>query len=451
MIDNLSIYGLESYDIDTQKSYIITDSSTNNIIINTYLNKDHVLCPNCKSNLFTIIKTKISSIKCTSSYIENYTIKLHRYKYCCKNCLAKFYEDNPFQHNHSVSQDKIFKIVLALKDRTLTYEKVAEKYQVSPTYVMNLFDSYVNIQRHKLSEVICIDEIHAKKLAKHIYCFVILSPFEKKVIDVLDSRRKNFLFNYFYSMPKQERLNVKYVSMDMWKPYKDIAKILLPNAIICIDSFHVVKNLTERFNTIRKKIMKKYSKFGKTDNPSYWLLKKYFWVLYLDQSKITDDIFYMRKLDREMSRRDILYEILKLDPILKKAYDLMVEYKEFNKIAVGDENDEIHYKNMITDFFQLGEQSYTYFARLLKRWKKEIFNSFVRVNGKRINNGYIERMNEEIGILIMRGHGLTNFKRTRNRILYSLNKDEPILINPRKYGVNKKEGHKRGKYKKANK
>lgn len=45
-------------------------------------------------------------------------------------------------------------------------------------------------------------------------------------------------------------------------------------------------------------------------------------------------------------------------------------------------------------------------------------------NGIRINNSYIESKNRILEKLLYNGNGFNNFKRTRNRILYCLNKND---------------------------
>ena len=63
------------------------------------------------------------------------------------------------------------------------------------------------------------------------------------------------------------------------------------------------------------------------------------------------------------------------------------------------------------------------FYNLLINWREEIIYSFTTINGKRINNSYIESKNRILEKLIYNATGFTNFKRTRNGILYCLTKD----------------------------
>ena len=68
------------------------------------------------------------------------------------------------------------------------------------------------------------------------------------------------------------------------------------------------------------------------------------------------------------------------------------------------------------------------FYNMLINWFDEIVNSFSIVNGRRINNSYIESRNNSIERLMYNAYGFINFYRTRNRIMYCLNKDDTYKI-----------------------
>jgi transposase len=63
---------------------------------------------------------------------------------------------------------------------------------------------------------------------------------------------------------------------------------------------------------------------------------------------------------------------------------------------------------------------------MLERWFPEIINSFIVVNGIRMSNGPMESLNSRIRRIIDNGFGFSRFPRFRNKVMYSLNKDEPI-------------------------
>lgn len=56
----------------------------------------------------------------------------------------------------------------------------------------------------------------------------------------------------------QKPNNVEVVTMDMWSGYRNAVYETLPNAIVVIDKFHIVKMLTEQLDNMRRR----YSRLG---------------------------------------------------------------------------------------------------------------------------------------------------------------------------------------------
>ena len=86
-------------------------------------------------------------------------------------------------------------------------------------------------------------------------------------------------------------------------------------------------------------------------------------------------------------------------------------------------------------------------AKTLTNWKQEILNSFHWYDGRRLSNEPIEGKNNYIKKIISNANGLSNFKRARNKFIYSQNQYEKYLINENKESI-KRIGNYRGKYKK---
>ncbi|HIT43815.1 TPA: transposase, partial [Candidatus Avacholeplasma faecigallinarum] len=185
---------------------------------------------------------------------------------------------------------------------TNTFTAVAKKYQVSTTYVINLFDKKVELKRLNLPEVLSIDEVYGRKLTYKGYCFVLYAPQWKKIVDVLDSRKKLDLIDYFARISLEEKSKVKYVSMDLYETYRIVIKKCLPNAIICADPFHVVKQLVTCFESIRKRVMRRYEELKNQGHNYYWLYKKYKWMLLKDLSKIKDVHYVVSKSGMIMNK-----------------------------------------------------------------------------------------------------------------------------------------------------
>ena len=89
-------------------------------------------------------------------------------------------------------------------------------------------------------------------------------------------------------------------------------------------------------------------------------------------------------------------------------------------------------------------------AETLNNWKEEILNSFVWINNRRISNGPVEGKNNYIKKILSNANGMVNFKRARNRILYSQNKYETYSTKEHKDKI-KRTSTPRGTYKKNKK
>lgn len=116
--------------------------------------------------------------------------------------------------------------------------------------------------------------------------------------------------------------------------------------------------------------------------------------------------------------REILFEAF---PRLRVAYNLKELYIKFNQENTKEQAaacfDEV--RQMFADS---SISEYDEFVTLLTNWKQEIVNSFTIIYDRRINNSYIEAKNRQMERLMYNANGFSNFERTRNRILYCLNK-----------------------------
>ena len=114
---------------------------------------------------------------------------------------------------------------------------ISKELNISTTQVNKYLDSYVIIPKRPLPESIGIDELHSPELSyKHAsYICVLVDNTSRTIYDVLGSRSKNYLSNHFTAINKEEREKVKYVTIDMWEPYKAVAKEAFPNCIVAVD------------------------------------------------------------------------------------------------------------------------------------------------------------------------------------------------------------------------
>lgn len=165
-------------------------------------------------------------------------ILYHARRFQCTECRKTFYEPCSFiEQGSNASQLTILNVLHELKETSDTFASVARHKSMSPTKVQEIFDTYVDIPRNPLCEVMCIDKVYTKTSTVSKYlCY--------RLIDVIHDRKKYTLLNYFESIPKGEHKRICYFIMDMYDTYRTVVHIRFPQAKITVDSFHVLKNYT---------------------------------------------------------------------------------------------------------------------------------------------------------------------------------------------------------------
>jgi len=204
----------------------------------------------------------------------------------------------------------------------------------------------------------------------------------------------------------------------MYDTYRSIAKRYFKKALICVDSFHVVKHINDDLQSVRIRIMKRYQ----TSSIEYYLLKNFRFLLVDRQVKLDGKKKYNKKLQRYLNYGDILELMLSISDELRSAYELKEEYTVFNATFTLDEARD-NFDTLVDDFISARIPEYVEFITLLRNWKYEIINSFQRIEGQRINNGIAESINQDIAALLYNTKGIRNNIRRRKRIMYSINKD----------------------------
>lgn len=368
-------------------------------------------------------------------------------RYKCKDCGRTFMERNPFSYPGSqTSFATVRRIMIDLRNLHFTYYDIAIKNHVSPTIVQIYLDSHVNIPRQRLPESIGIDELYSSmaKSRNSAYLCVLVDNEARAPFEILPSRSKNYLSKYFGAIPREERNKVKYVTIDMWEPYKDIANIYLPNAIVAVDPFHVVKHLTDSFNRIRLDIQNQVLEYSDT----YYLLKKWNWLINKNNVFLNNEPKYNHRFRKKLNYRDIFYMILGISEELALGYRIKEEYLKFNKEATYENAEEWldHIIEMITSS---GIKQFEDFKNLLLNWKPEIVNSFLRpYEDRKLSNSLCENINSQIRAFLSISKGVVNFTRFRKRILYALN-DKIFYALTEHLKSDKQKGKPRGNYNKT--
>lgn len=425
--NNIKLLELNALKHKIQSIEIVTES--NQLIAIIRLNKIETPCPICTSSHYKLNCYKVKKIIPSISTQKPCIIHFKQRRYQCLVCGKTFSELNPFVAPKSnIGHLTRLSILEYLKDFNHTFTDTAKLFNVSIQSVIDIFDKSIDAKRRTLPEVICIDEVFTSKMNKYKYACVLLDFNKSKLIDIIATRHKNYLIEYFSRISKEEKDLVKVFSMDMWDSYRDVVKLCFPKALIAVDSFHIIRNLNEAIKAIRIKVQSKYyqnrSKLEHHDM-YYYMLKKFHYFFVKDYDSIYDGKIKMTKYQTYWHKSEILHYLLSIDDDLTKAYRLKEKYREFNLTADYDTCDN-ELNDLIDEFRNSDLDEFRSFGKTLVRWKDEIKNSLIRVNGRRISNGPIESANNKIKTVIKTSNGIRKFTRFRNRVLYSINKDIPL-------------------------
>ena len=382
--------------------------------------KEKVRCPEC--NKFTNSEhSKLKPIR--SVYLdscgEQVNLIIHKRRFHCYNCNKIFTEDlNLNTKDGNISNKTKIQIRKDLLDYNMTIKRIAEKNHVS-TYVVRqeLIEATSTIPDFikNLPRVISFDEFKADT-NEGKYAFILNDPIHKRVLDVLPSRKKERLIEYFSKT--ENRRSVEFVISDMYEPYLLVQQIMFPHAKYVVDRFHYIRYVMDALDKIRIKLQKEYGEKSK----EYKLLKNKKNVSLL--RKYGRDIDWWVETKRyknghmvPMLPSDILREIHSVSDELKRGYQLKELFLDIVNHEVY-ENAEAALLNWIDLCRESKIEEMIEASKTIKNWLPYIVNSFI---DKKYSNGFTEGTNNKIKVIKRNAFGYKNFEFFRKRLLYIFN------------------------------
>lgn len=247
-------------------------------------------CPRCHGKHCVIKARYAADITLRSDILKKETLICHRIKYMCSSCRKTF--TMPLK-GAMVGRSLTYlerATILAELNQGHTFADVAKGHGISETAVTLIFDeAYPFVPRRQLPKILLIDEFKFETGFSKYCCHLV--DFEtSQTVDVIRSRQRAYLDEYFGSIPEPERRGVRILVTDMYDEYAAIARRWLPNARVVVDRFHAVKQLTEAVNKLRTIAMNKHA----DDALSYNFMKNR-WRVFLSRRKDVPDRFYNGK------------------------------------------------------------------------------------------------------------------------------------------------------------
>lgn len=344
-----------------------------------------------------IIKIPKVSNLCTELYLK-------KQRFYCKNCNDTFIsETNLVDKNKNISNNLNLQIRLDLMEKS-SEKDIANRNNVSSSSVNRIMDdiSKKTILRHQSLPIsMNWDEFKATNDTKGKMAFIIVNNKTGETFDILDSRKSRDLELYFRRYPKRERDKVKFICMDFYIGYINLAKRLFKNAKIIIDRFHIITQVYQALNSVRISLCHK-------SNPHYNKLKDYWKLILKDEFKLDNKSkFYSKHFHKEVTQKYIVDFLINTNKELKSVYNVYqgilhsISNKDFNKFK------SIIYNNRFNHINKLHNAFITY---------KQNINYIENAINYDINNGVIEGTNNLIKCIKRIAFGYRKFKHFISRI-----------------------------------
>ena len=382
--------------------------------------KTKVRCPIC--NKFTSsVHDKLKPIR--SVYLDSCGSKvdliIYKKRFHCYNCGKIFTEELELNtKGGSISNKVKISVRKDLLSYNLSLKYIAEKNRISePMVIKELNDATSTIPDYQknLPKVISLDEFKADT-DEGKYAFILNDPIHKKVLDILPNRKKEYLIQYFTHC--NNRHSVEFVISDMYEPYLLVTKIMFPKAKYVVDRYHYTTYIMDALDNIRIRLQNLYGEKSK----EYKLLKNKKNVSLLRKYSKEINWWVIVKIYRnghmvDVLPGDILDEILKISPELKRGYYLKEKFLDIiHHYEYLDVDKEIEHWISICIESEIPE--FIEAAKTISRWQEYIVNSFI---DERYSNGFTEGINNKIKVIKRIAFGFKSFKLLRKRILYIFN------------------------------
>jgi transposase len=335
------------------------------------------------------------------------TIQHQRFK--CQYCGKTF-----MQHLIGVDERRAAtrRLIEYIEKQSLrrTFTSIGYDVGVSEATVRSIFHDHVrkldDTVHFTTPEWLGMDELKLMKKTRGM----ITNVKERTVIAMRPNRDKVHIKKYLTKLPDKER--VQLVAMDMWDPYRQAVRDLLPWAQVVVDKFHVTSMATDGMDAVRKSI-----RAGLTDRQRRTLMHDRFILLHrnadLNQTQRTD--------------RDAWFGAF---PQLETAYWMKEAFCDLWDASTSREEAEEAYDTWAACLPDDLSWAFYDLTTAMTNWRDEIFAHFAFGHA---TNAYTEAVNGLAKLIARNGRGYS-FEAVRAKVLYG----NGLKMNARpKYNRNK--------------
>lgn len=336
----------------------------------------------------------------------NTVLLLDKQRFYCKHCHSTFSAKTSLVDFHKqISNNTKLSVIIDLMNKG-SEKDISKRNNISTNSTNRILDEISKDKLIKnnglLPEIIGIDEFSATKDTISKMAFIIVDQTNKNIFDINNSRKSIDIEKYFKHYSKKERDKVKFITLDLYKPYYKLMHSLFRNAILIPDRFHIVIQARNALDKTRIKLCIK-------SNPNCKKLKKYWKLILKDKREIDkENKKYQNCFKKEMSQYDIVTYLINTNDELYETYQI---YQSI-LYSINTKNKDIFLS--IINGKNLKVSKYMKKAiKTFKNMEQYILNSF----DYEYSNGIVEGTNNVIKQIKHTACGYRKFKHLKARIM----------------------------------
>jgi transposase len=354
------------------------------------------ICPHCGLESDKLHQNHRHLVKDLPISGQPVYLQVNRRQFKCNNCRKPFSEELDFVASKRTYTKRLAENILEqLKEGDIL--NVSRINDVTEEEIQRMIEDIAEeITEPDLSELkrLGIDEIALVKGQKN-YCAVLVNLDTGKLIAILEKRTQEELRETLTGWGKEVLEQIEEVSIDLWLPYKNLVKELMPSAEVVADRFHVMKQINQELDEQRRAEKRaveaqKNKKQKAEKEAKLEVLKRSKYSLLKNEEDLTEP----QKIKLEAIKENF--------PSLKKMQELK---EEFRKIYETSENPTEGMLS-ISEWLAKSSSVFTKSCQTIRNWFGEIISYFER----RTTNGVVEGINNKLKLIKRRGYGFRNFR-----------------------------------------
>lgn len=297
------------------------------------------------------------------------------------------------------------------------FRQIARRFGISEGYAIQLFDAmFPRVPGRPLPRALCIDEVLFAERVEGKYPAILYDFEGREVIEMVGSRQRKWLEDWFAKVPVSQREGVRYFVSDMYDEYARVARRFLPNAMHVVDLFHVVRLLTDAVKRLRVNAMNALPK----DSAEYAFMKSRWRFFEIRKSRIPDGRYSHAATGESEENFAMLLRCLNSSQALWEAWSSLQEMLTWRVYDTWTEAAEF-VERIASRLAGSGSPLLESVGRSFGKWKAQIANGLARNQlGRRLSNGIAECLNNQIKTIKKVSNGCLNFERFRKRVLLCL-------------------------------